>query len=75
MASDAIAFVPAVDLPLVDLMDFSIGSFVAQQDKGHAIVNLTENLSYDGFVNAPPPQHSGLLPYGESKGVLRSRAS
>jgi pimeloyl-ACP methyl ester carboxylesterase len=31
MASDAIAFIAALDLPHVDLLGFSIGSFVAQQ--------------------------------------------
>src|SRR6476660_1689732 len=31
MATDAIAFMAALDLPQVDLLGFSIGSFVAQQ--------------------------------------------
>src|SRR5215472_11346244 len=32
------------------------------------IMNSTENLSYDVFVNDPPPQDNGLLPNGEPKG-------
>jgi glyoxylase-like metal-dependent hydrolase (beta-lactamase superfamily II) len=30
-------------------------------------VNSTENLTYDVFVNDPPPQDNGLLPNGEPK--------
>jgi glyoxylase-like metal-dependent hydrolase (beta-lactamase superfamily II) len=33
-----------------------------------AIMTSTENLSYDVFVNDPPPQDNGLLPNGEPKG-------
>jgi hypothetical protein len=32
-----------------------------------AIMNLTGNLSYDVFINEPPPQDNGLLPTGEPK--------
>jgi hypothetical protein len=32
-----------------------------------AIVNPAENLSYDVFVNDPPPQDNGLLPNGEPR--------
>jgi glyoxylase-like metal-dependent hydrolase (beta-lactamase superfamily II) len=31
-------------------------------------MNSTENLSFDVFVNDPPPQDNGLLPNGEPKG-------
>ena len=31
-------------------------------------MNLTGNLSYDVFINEPPPQDNGLLPNGEPKG-------
>jgi glyoxylase-like metal-dependent hydrolase (beta-lactamase superfamily II) len=31
-------------------------------------MNSTENLSYEVFVNDPPPQDNGLLPNGEPKG-------
>jgi glyoxylase-like metal-dependent hydrolase (beta-lactamase superfamily II) len=31
-------------------------------------VNLAENLTYDVFVNDPPPQDNGLLPNGDQKG-------
>jgi hypothetical protein len=30
-------------------------------------VNPAENLSYDVFVNDPPPQDNGLLPNGEPR--------
>ena len=30
-------------------------------------MNSTENLTYDVFVNDPPPQDNGLLPNGEPK--------
>jgi glyoxylase-like metal-dependent hydrolase (beta-lactamase superfamily II) len=32
-----------------------------------AIVNSTENLTYDVFVNDPPSQNNGLLPNGDPK--------
>ena len=31
-------------------------------------MNSTGNLSYEVFINEPPPQHNGLLPNGEPKG-------
>ncbi len=31
-------------------------------------MNLTGNLSYEVFINEPPPQDNGLLPNGEPKG-------
>ena len=31
-------------------------------------MNLAENLTYDVFVNDPPPQDNGLLPNGDPKG-------
>jgi glyoxylase-like metal-dependent hydrolase (beta-lactamase superfamily II) len=32
------------------------------------VVNSTENLAYDVFINEPPPQNNGVLPNGEPKG-------
>ena len=32
------------------------------------------SLTYDVFINEPPPQDNGLLPNGEPKGARRSRA-
>ena len=31
-------------------------------------MNSSGNLSYEVFINEPPPQHNGLLPNGEPKG-------
>src|SRR5262249_60431446 len=34
----------------------------------HAVSTETETLTYEVFINDPPPQNNGLLPNGEPKG-------
>jgi glyoxylase-like metal-dependent hydrolase (beta-lactamase superfamily II) len=36
--------------------------------EAEAIINSTENLTYDVFINDPPAQDNGLLPNGQPKG-------
>src|SRR4051794_6652873 len=45
----------------------SSGSDVRDRGRADATVNSTEILSYDVFVNEPPPGNNGLLPNGEPK--------
>src|SRR5215831_20210489 len=41
---------------------------LSPRERGDAILNSTETLTYDVFVSDPPPHNDGLLPNGEPKG-------
>src|ERR1700739_3619300 len=64
MARDAIAFIAALDAPRVDVLGFSIGSFVAQE-----IALIRPDLVRRLVLASPPPRGGGAVAGWGARGV------